>query len=314
VFARILNWVGRTMVISGCFILGFVAYQLWGTGVQTSRSQNELTDSFGQIAAGPDVVAPKGDLESIGRELAKREPTTAPPLAAPQEGRPIGIIQIPRIGLTRVIVEGVSKKDLRKGPGHYPSTPLPGQPGNSAIAGHRTTYGAPFNRIDELVPGDEIITTTVQGQFRYRVVPEPGGSGRSWFTVRPDGVQVLKPSLRNQLTLTACHPKYSARQRIVVVAVLSSPAAPKAPAPSPTAGKPAPSKQPEVAEEATLGGEPSELYVGAAFALGALFVGLAGWFLGRRWRRWPAWILTAPFVLALVWSSYVHLDRYLPSL
>ena len=91
---------------------------------------------------------------------------------------------IPAIGVDKIVVEGVSLADLKKGPGHYPETPLPGQEGNAAIAGHRTTYGAPFNRLDELEPGDEITVTTVQGEFTYEVtetadrVAHPGGRAR----------------------------------------------------------------------------------------------------------------------------------------
>src|SRR3546814_9958345 len=89
---------------------------------------------------------------------------------------------------------------------------LPGPEGNAAIAGHRTTYGAPFNRIDELVPGDEIIVQTIQGEFRYTMTEQ--------LIVSPSQVDVLDDKGDNRLTLAACHPKYSARERIIVVAQL----------------------------------------------------------------------------------------------
>ena len=116
---------------------------------------------------------------------------------------------------------------------------MPGNPGNAAIAGHRTTYGAPFHNIDQLAPGDEIIVTTLQGEFRYEVLPQPtdevDDSGepvmRGNFIVAPSQVEVLDDFGDNRLTLTACHPKYSARQRIVVVAQLVEE---PAPAPPPT--------------------------------------------------------------------------------
>src|SRR3546814_2018073 len=78
----------------------------------------------------------------------------------------------PICGVDETIIEGVSLADRKHGPGHVPETPLPGQEGNAAIAGHRTTYGAPFNRIDELVPGDEIIVQTIQGEFRYTMTEQ----------------------------------------------------------------------------------------------------------------------------------------------
>mgnify|MGYP000051713666 CR=1 FL=1 len=168
--------------------------------------------------------------EKITAKLAAIDPVQAPPAEVPKEGDPEGKIEIPAIGLrSKTFVEGVAKADLRKGPGHYPSTPLPGNPGNAAIAGHRTTYGAPFNRIDELKPGDQIITYTLQGKFVYEVLESPverragdeGGTwGPGWFAVKPNDVSVLAPTDDNRLTLTACHPKYSAKLRIIVQAKL----------------------------------------------------------------------------------------------
>ena len=122
------------------------------------------------------------------------------------------------------MVEGIDVDDLRKGPGHYPGTPLPGQAGNAAIAGHRTTYGAPFGDLDQLAVGDEIVLTTVQGTFTYRVVRAP-------FAVSPDDGDVLLPTVdplvpgakAATLTLTTCNPKYSAAERLIVKASLVLP-------------------------------------------------------------------------------------------
>ncbi len=148
-------------------------------------------------------------------------------------GSAIARIQIPSINVDKTVVEGVRVGDLRKGPGHYPATPLPGQAGNSAIAGHRTTYGAPFGDIDELLPGDEMIITTIQGEFTYRVLPQ--GQGHGHLIVAPTAVEVLDQDFSvhpNRLTLTACHPKGSARQRIIVVGELVGEPAPTYPRPS----------------------------------------------------------------------------------
>ena len=307
--SRVLGWLGRSMVVAGLFILGFVAFQLWGTGLQTNRSQDQLAAEISS-----DLTAPAGgttddtttDPELLAKDLVAAAAVPAVATPAPSEGQPVGIIQIPKIDLARVVVQGVSKADLKKGPGHYGGTALPGQPGNAAIAGHRTTYGAPFNRIDELVPGDEIITTTPQGAFTYKVRAAPDGSGRGWFTVKPSGVLVLAPTQANQLTLTACHPKYSARQRIVVVADLVTPVAPASPPPA---------RPPKVVtDRPTLAGDSSQLLLAIAFALGAAVVGMAAWYLGTRWKKWPAYLLAAPFVLVLVWFSWTYLDRYLPAL
>ncbi len=109
---------------------------------------------------------------------------------------------------------GVQKSDLKKGPGHYPETPLPGQLGNAAIAGHRTTYGQPFYDIDQLEPGDEIITTTPSGRFVYVVTGQQ--------VVSPSDYQVVATTdpTTATLTLTSCHPRWTARQRIVISSTL----------------------------------------------------------------------------------------------
>ncbi len=142
----------------------------------------------------------------------------------PESGEAFARVIIPAINVDQISVEGVSVEDLRKGPGHYRTTPNPGQAGNASIAGHRTTYGAPFHRVDELNPGDSIFVTTAQGVFEYKVIGYDGekeGGNLGYFIVDPSRTDVLNdlPG-RNTLTLTACHPKYSARQRIIVRAEL----------------------------------------------------------------------------------------------
>ncbi len=142
----------------------------------------------------------------------------------PPDGQALARIVIPRIEVDEVVVAGVGVDALRRGPGHYGFTPLPGQPGNAGIAGHRTTYGAPFGRIDELNVGDFIHVQTLQGSFTYRVIP-PVVSEILEFEVGhrivlPHEVGVLEDYSDNRLTLTSCHPKYSSSRRIVVQAVL----------------------------------------------------------------------------------------------
>ena len=310
--SRLLGFVGRTLIVAGLFILGFVAYQLWGTSLEEGRNQGDLTTSLARSADGGevDIDAATVDVDGLTKALAKVDPATAPALPPPAEGEPVGVIEIPRIDLQRVIVDGVSKADLKKGPGHYPGTPLPGQAGNSGIAGHRTTYGAPFNRIDELLPGDKIAITTAQGRFEYTVIPAPG-SDEAAYVVSPTDVSVLADKGDNRITLTACHPKYSAKQRIIVNAVLDT--EPAATSPLSAATREAATKASSQFDEG-LGGEQSALPTAVAFAAGALAVGLLAWFLGSRWKRWPVYLVATPLVLILVWCSYVYLDRYLPAI
>ena len=130
------------------------------------------------------------------------------------EGDPLGRIAIPRIGASAVFVEGTAAGDLRNGPGHYPGTPLPGERGTVGIAGHRTTYGAWFRKIDKLRPNDTITLTLPYGRFTYRV--------ERTRIVPPTAVWVTQRVSYDRLILSACHPLYSAAKRIVVFARLTN--------------------------------------------------------------------------------------------
>jgi sortase A len=128
------------------------------------------------------------------------------------DGAAVGRIKIPRIGADFVVVKGTDTGDLRKGPGSFPQTPLPGAPGTTAIAGHRTTYGAPFRHIDRLSRGNTITVTMPYGRFTYRV--------ERTRIVAPSAIWVINRVGYDRLVLSACHPLYSASKRIVVFARL----------------------------------------------------------------------------------------------
>jgi len=128
----------------------------------------------------------------------------------PLKGDAIARIRIPAIGLDDYDVEGTDTGSLRKGPGHYPETPLPGDPGTTAIAGHRTTYGAPFREIDKLKRGDRIVLDMPDGRFIYRVTRTK--------IVDDSDLSVLDEVGYKQLILSACHPLYSAAQRVIAFA------------------------------------------------------------------------------------------------
>lgn len=142
-----------------------------------------------------------------------------------KEGDPLTRIIIPKLGVSAMVVKGTTPASLRAGAGHYPGTPLPGEVGNVGIAGHRVTYGRPFNRIDELGVGDEVKLETPLAMHTYRVVAHPGGvpgacpNGACWIT-DPKDWSVVEESNEAILTLTTCHPKGSARQRLIVRAEL----------------------------------------------------------------------------------------------
>ena len=297
--AKVLGALGRTFITAGTLLLLFVAYQLWGTGIREAQAQNRLEDDFEILL----------DEANAPRE-APTEVETVEPIEPVAEGEATAIIEIPKIGLERRVVEGVSVADLKKGPGHYPETPLPGQEGNAAIAGHRTTYGAPFNRIDELAPGDEIFVQTVQGRFRYLVratdengeILEDQSQGDGHFIVKPHQVEVIEDKGDNRLTLTACHPKYSARERIVVVAELGPNQAAQ---PAQTTGVPLSLDD--------LDGEQGAALPAILLGLLCAAIWVFAWALGRLWLRWPSYAVCLPFFLVGLFFFFEEFSRLLPS-
>jgi len=129
-------------------------------------------------------------------------------------GQALGRIELPAIDKKFVFVAGVSSRELKKGPGHYPTTALPGEHGTVGIAGHRTTYLAPFRNIDRLTPGDRIVIRMPYGRFAYRV------EGKR--VVSPSNTGSLRRVRHDRLALTTCHPPFSAAERLVVTAALRS--------------------------------------------------------------------------------------------
>jgi sortase A len=203
---RLLRGTGWTFIGMGSFVLYFLVYQLVGTNAVTSRGQSELrTELQREWTAAP--AAPARDPKKVVPKRVAR-------------GKALAVIDIPKIQLdNKVVVEGVGREELRKGPGHVPSTVLPGQPGTFGVSGHRTTYGAPFYRLNELTKGDTITVVIREAIYTYTVTRTA--------IVRPTDVQVLddvegpdgKP--KATITLTTCHPRYSARQRLIVFGDLS---------------------------------------------------------------------------------------------
>lgn len=130
------------------------------------------------------------------------------------QASPVTRLRLRRLGIDVVVVQGVTAAALRAGAGHYPDTPLPGERGNVAIAGHRVTFGRPFRHLDRVARGDRIELETPVGTFTYVVTVAP-------FVVAPDDLSVLRQDARSMLTLTTCNPVHSARERLVVQAVLA---------------------------------------------------------------------------------------------
>ena len=209
----LLRTLGKFFISVGVGVLLFVAWTLWGTGLATSRAQEGLEAEFN--AAAPIGVS-QGD---------PTEPIDVPDSFKPGPGDPVFRMKIPEIDFTKMVVEGVSTDDLKKGPGHYPDCregfekPLctdanevwPGERGRVIISGHRTTYGAPFWALDRLRDGDEIRLETRWGDFTYEVTGAE--------VVQPNATDIANPdSNRPELVLTTCNPRFSASERLVVSA------------------------------------------------------------------------------------------------
>ena len=196
------------------------------------------------------------------------------------------------------MIQGIGVPDLRKAPGHYPATPLPGQLGNAAIAGHRTTYGAPFNRLDELAAGDPIIITRWAGRFQYTVTPQQ--------VVSPKEVCVLDPTPNATLTLTTCNPKFSAS-----TAARGEGRARRRHSPKPQKAAALPVANRASLDDGLSGGrgEAPDVLVGIlAAAFGALWR-----LIFHRYHRWTTWLMGAiPFAVVL-FVFYYHLERLLPA-
>lgn len=292
--ARMAGGLGRVMITVGVLILLFVGYQLWGTGVGTARAQENLEDQFERAAAEFAENNPESGQGNPGR------PQPIPPNK--ERGEWVANIRIPAIGVDWIFLEGVDLDVLANGPGHYEGTPQPGEEGNAAIAGHRTTYGQPFNRLDELGDGDEIIITYPNGsRFTYEYL--------NTMIVTPDRTDVLEYKFDNRLTLTACHPKYSAAERIVVSALLREPAAPARRLAD--AGEIAAPSRLDAGE--SLDGQDHPKSPAIVWGLAAAMVWLAAWVVGRAWRRWPAYAIGLPIFLIVLYGFFENFAYLLPA-
>ena len=199
--------VGQLLLSAGYVLLLFVVYELWVTDLLSNARQDELTAELREEWAAPAAVP-----------------------AELQGGEAFAMLHIPRLGAdyARAVVEGTGTEELEQGPGHYRGTAMPGEQGNFAVAGHRVGRGSPFLEIDELRVGDPVVVETADSWFVYRVLgPADGVPGQQ--VVPPSDVSVIAPTPNGPSdgapsgayrTLTTCPPEYSARERLIVHAVL----------------------------------------------------------------------------------------------
>jgi sortase A len=213
---RLRRALSTVLIVTGLLLLADAgATLLWQepvSAVYAGLQQDRLGDRLAELERAPLEPIERRALDRLedpGRRLAFRARALQRRLDA---GDPIGRIAIPSAGVDEVVVHGTGGGDLRKGPGHYPETPLPGERGTVAVAGHRTTYGAPFRRLDDVEGGDRVTLAMPYGRFTYRV--------ERVRIVPPTATWVTRRVGYDRLVLTACHPLYSAAQRIVVFARL----------------------------------------------------------------------------------------------
>jgi sortase A len=213
---RALRIVSVALITAGLVVLADVAATLaWKEPVSTvygsiqqGKAEDELAELKGRFPARADLRQVER-VEGIGRKVEVLADLFA---QRAQPGEAIGRLRISSIDLDVVVVEGTDTASLQKGPGHYPETPFPGQGGTVAIAGHRTTYLAPFRHLDQLKRGDEIEIEMPYANFAYRV--------QKTRVVDDSAVDIIHDVRYERLVLTACHPLYSAAQRIAAFARL----------------------------------------------------------------------------------------------
>jgi sortase A len=203
--------LGTALVVAGALVLADVAVTMaWQepvSALRAGRAQHRLASEMrGVHFAAPVGAAARAAAPARMAAAARRFARTR------RDGDPVAELRIARIGLRAIVVRGIDPADLREGPGLLDATPLPGEHGTTAIAGHRTTYGAPFRHLDALRPGDTIALRLPYGSFRYAV--------EGTRIVDPGDLSVLRRVHHDRLVLSACHPLFSAARRIVVLARL----------------------------------------------------------------------------------------------
>jgi sortase A len=287
-----LRSAGLALTLLAVVILGFVGYLYGLSGIQESRAQTNLYAQLrGELSQ---ALAPTGP-------AIPGHPASPSSLAA-VPGDPIAILSIPAIGITNmVVVEGTSPENLTLGPGHLRDTPFPGQAGVSVIFGRRATFGGPFGSLPQLRKGAVINTFTSEGEARYQVIAVSDSSKPVPFS-----------SIPNQLLLVTADSRIFPAHYIEVEAKFLDDinAGSVSTTPFPESGY-----FPTVSSaETPLGRNFYALIPAMAWAIALAAAAVLGSFLAVRWRRWPAWIVTVPVLVAILWNLYESLSALLPNL
>ncbi len=272
--------LARALTAMGILSVAFGLFQSNIADISERRGQRALRASFGQALSSGAGFPVDANGKPIPIEL----------------GTAVAALDVPKIDIHKIVVEGAGAEPLKKGPGVTSNSVLPGQQGQTIIVGRRTTYGAPFRHIDALQKGDEVHTTTPFGKFTYKV--------RETRTVDPGSATNLSEARGSLLMLVTSDPPDSGGAALVVVAEL--------------AGDPSTYPDPE----RRIGGEAGAVAFrgNAGSGLGAIFTGLlllaallATDTMYLKWRRWPTYLLTTPLILALTFAWMDNLSSLFPS-
>ncbi len=221
---RVLGVTGESLITLGVVIGLFVAWELWWTDIGANHAQAQIVENLDWANAEPvpEITVGAGTVTAPIASVERRD--EPPVLKEPKHATTFATMYVPRWGYkyVRPISEGTDKRGVLDplGIGHYAHTAMPGGWGNFSVAGHRTTYGKPFSRIEQIEVGDAIVIRTENTWYIYRVTGTQ--------IVRPTAIRVIAPVPNHPgtapngryLTMTTCHPKYSAARRYVVHAVL----------------------------------------------------------------------------------------------
>lgn len=260
---------GVALSLAAGALIGFLVFLVGLSGIQEARTQDNLYKSFrGKLA---NAVAPVGPVSP---------------------GSPVALLEIPRLHIRQVVVEGTTSGLLTLGPGHRRDTPLPGQAGVSVILGRRSTFGAPFRRLPEVVRGETVLVTTGQGIARYRVV----GARTS-----NDPAPVPLSPVR-WLNLVTADPQLKPSRSLIVTAELES------------SEQPSPGSRGLISPaERSLAGDTAASLPLVLWGQALLLAAAAATVGQVRWSRWATYLVATPVLLAVIWNVYENLARLLPN-
>jgi sortase A len=261
--------VAISILLLALLIVGFVGYLLAVSGIQESSSQHRLYTTL---------------VSEFGQDVG--------PLGPTKPGSPVALLDIPAIGIKdMVVVEGTTPEDLTAGPGHLRDTPLPGQVGMSVIYGRRVTFGAPFQRLIDLRPGDEITTLTQQGRSVYKVA-----------AIGDSQHPVVDQDLNRLVLLTSSSANVPAYYLEVDADLVTK--ASNGPVQLPVIGP----------TEKALAGDSGALIATMIWGLALVVLAVGGAVAAAQWSPWLTYLLVVPAVLAVVWNLYENLAALLPNL